>query len=303
MGVLRHTASGERRTLSARCVVGRAATCALQVVERSVSGEHAVLAWSGSAWSVRDLGSRNGTFVGTERVAAGEERPVGPGDTLRFGHGEPWELVDAGPPVATAHDPLTGEARVGDGSLLVLPSADEPRVTVFESADGSWVAEVDGEPITVVDGTPISDGERTWVLHLPITLARTWDAGDAPWAIEDLSIELAHSPDEEHVEVALRHPFGERRFKRYRVHHYTLLVLARAWLEDAESTPESRGWVYAEDLCGMLRVDEMRLNVDIYRARRELASHQVTGAADLVQRRRGTKQVRLGVPRVVVRAL
>ena len=48
-----------------------------------VSRVHAVLERLGGGWSIRDVSSRNGTFVNGNRVS-GEAR-VGPGDELRIG--------------------------------------------------------------------------------------------------------------------------------------------------------------------------------------------------------------------------
>jgi len=51
--------------------------------DRSVSRVHAVLETFGSCWSVRDLGSRNGTYVNGAQILA--ERVLRPGDELRVG--------------------------------------------------------------------------------------------------------------------------------------------------------------------------------------------------------------------------
>jgi hypothetical protein len=50
----------------------------------AVSRLHAVLEDYGPSWSVRDVGSRNGTFVKGEQIHA--ERVLHPGDELRVGH-------------------------------------------------------------------------------------------------------------------------------------------------------------------------------------------------------------------------
>jgi hypothetical protein len=52
--------------------------------DRTVSRLHAILEDYGAGWSVRDLGSRNGTFVNGERIDA--ERVLHPADELRVGH-------------------------------------------------------------------------------------------------------------------------------------------------------------------------------------------------------------------------
>jgi pSer/pThr/pTyr-binding forkhead associated (FHA) protein len=45
-------------------LIGRSTMCTLQIDAADVSKEHASLRWVGDGWELRDLGSRNGTFVG-----------------------------------------------------------------------------------------------------------------------------------------------------------------------------------------------------------------------------------------------
>jgi DNA-binding CsgD family transcriptional regulator len=51
--------------------------------DRTVSHVHAVVERVAARWCVRDLGSRNGTFVNGDRIWG--ERPVKPGDEIRIG--------------------------------------------------------------------------------------------------------------------------------------------------------------------------------------------------------------------------
>lgn len=82
---------GARKGLTAvlqgpRITVGRHPEASLQLhPERDldVSTRHAVLARGPDGWFVRDLASRNGTFV-NDRPVEGDV-PVGPGDRIRFG--------------------------------------------------------------------------------------------------------------------------------------------------------------------------------------------------------------------------
>src|SRR5262245_10830936 len=72
------TLSGQRVT------VGKAPTNLVSLEhDATVSRLHAVLENLGSAWSVRDLGSRNGTYLNREKISA--ERVLRSGDELRVG--------------------------------------------------------------------------------------------------------------------------------------------------------------------------------------------------------------------------
>lgn len=67
-----------------RVTVGKAATNAVALEhDPTVSRLHAILENHGSAWSIRDVGSRNGTFVNGEKIAF--EQVLRPGDEVRIG--------------------------------------------------------------------------------------------------------------------------------------------------------------------------------------------------------------------------
>jgi pSer/pThr/pTyr-binding forkhead associated (FHA) protein len=63
-------------------LIGRSSECGLILASEAVSRRHAELEVSGSTVHVRDLGSRNGTFINDEPVA---ESAVSIGDRLKFG--------------------------------------------------------------------------------------------------------------------------------------------------------------------------------------------------------------------------
>jgi diguanylate cyclase (GGDEF)-like protein len=64
-------------------IIGRDDTCGLQIDDLAVSRRHARLAAGpDGSFYVEDLGSTNGTFVGTRRVSWS---PLAPGDSLRLG--------------------------------------------------------------------------------------------------------------------------------------------------------------------------------------------------------------------------
>ena len=65
-----------------RLVIGRSSGCELVVADDTVSRRHAALELRDGAWRLRDLGSRNGTWVNGRRAVDVE---VWPGDELQLG--------------------------------------------------------------------------------------------------------------------------------------------------------------------------------------------------------------------------
>ncbi|HSL19369.1 MAG TPA: SpoIIE family protein phosphatase [Methylomirabilota bacterium] len=65
---------------SGSLVVGRSTACDVAIADRFLSRQHARLFRSGDSWFVKDLGSRNGTFVNGRRVDSPAE--VRPGDLI-----------------------------------------------------------------------------------------------------------------------------------------------------------------------------------------------------------------------------
>ncbi|UGY94216.1 DUF1707 and FHA domain-containing protein [Streptomyces gobiensis] len=63
--------------------IGRAPGSMLRLNDHTVSRAHAQLRHTGGGWSLRDLGSSNGTWVNGSRVTGSV--PVRPGDQVRFG--------------------------------------------------------------------------------------------------------------------------------------------------------------------------------------------------------------------------
>jgi type II secretory pathway predicted ATPase ExeA len=74
-----------------RFMVGRSSTTDIQLPNSSVSRRHALLIDSGEAIQVLDLGSENGTLVGTERIS---EATLEPGTVLTLGNCEIEYAVD-----------------------------------------------------------------------------------------------------------------------------------------------------------------------------------------------------------------
>lgn len=98
--------SGERVTL------GKASTNTVPLDhDPTVSRLHAIMENHGSAWSIRDLGSRNGTYINGEKIEA--ERVLRSGDELRLGKSRLVYLV-----ARQADEPLDEATIVPDTAAL-----------------------------------------------------------------------------------------------------------------------------------------------------------------------------------------
>jgi len=79
------TRAQQTHALDRPLIVGRARSCEIVVGEKVVSREHARLTPVGNSIEVKDLGSRNGTFVDGQRITsalAGAGSVIGIGDTV-----------------------------------------------------------------------------------------------------------------------------------------------------------------------------------------------------------------------------
>ncbi|HEY0138086.1 MAG TPA: FHA domain-containing protein [Nannocystis sp.] len=297
MGRLRQT-DGADRLLRGLNFIGRSRACTICLDRPEVSGEHAVLRWTGSGWEIKDLHSRNGVYVDGHRLPAGERAAIGPGCRLGFGRDGGHELVDAGEPIAFA-DPLTGAAPLtAVGGILALPDPDAPEVTIFR-AGADWAIDRSGETAVVGDGELVRVGDQVWRVHLPELLTPTDVAADLAPQLDDLLLRFSVSRDEEYVELVAVHDRQTFDLK-VRSHHYPLLLLARARLRQHALPPARQGWVHQHELLELLRVDRNQLHLDIFRVRRQLGALGIRDAARVVERRGGTSQLRIGASRIEI---
>ncbi|MDC0746523.1 FHA domain-containing protein [Polyangium mundeleinium] len=280
--------------------MGRHSACDVCVDERRVSAEHASLHWTGGRWELRDLGSRNGTLLGGQRLSPGERVPLAEGASFSLGGTSPtFVLIDDSPPGAAARHHSSGARRTASGGMLLLPDEELPLVSVFENGEGQWVAETGDDVQPVEDRQVITIAGEPWTLELPPRDTETWQSDIRSPSLETIHLRLAVSQNEEQVAATVVMGRREEELPA-RTHHYLLVTLARAWLEDRDAPAAKRGWLGREELCRMLATDVNKLNVDIHRARRQLAVLGVQNAAGLVERRPSTGELRIGVRSVEV---
>jgi hypothetical protein len=307
MGYIREKSTDRTLPLGPEQVIGRAPTCSLRLAGRYVSAQHARLRWSGQGWEVKDLGSRNGTFVDGARLAPGEGQAARRGSRIAFGKlDEEWELVDESPPRVMAIPADGGEPVLMEGELLALPSADDPRVTICRSAAGLWVTEQADGAVAPIGNLEIVDiGGRMWRFSCPEEIcATTFGFSSTELRVRQLHLSFSVSRDEEHVQLLVT--CGQRTLDLgTRARNYLLLTLARRRVADAkEGLPEaSCGWIYQDDLSHDPSMAPPQLNLDVFRVRKQFAAAGVVDAVNVIERRSTTRQIRVGTGQIAIRTI
>lgn len=296
MGKLENIATGRVVNLPSHCLLGRTPFAVVRLEHIAASREHAVLEWEENVWRVRDLSTRNGTFV-NGRACSTAWHELAAGDELAFGaHDEAWVLVDASepPPAAVAED---GAIRMGRGEILLLPGDDAPEVSIHRDG-GTWFVDRGHRTEPVAFGSRIELGGAVWDLLLPSdsSLASTATGARAPH-LDSLFATLEFDRTEEHVRLTLRDGETEIALPS-RAFHHLLLVLARTRIYDQKVRGLSEaeaGWIDSLELARMLGVRPDKVNLDVFRARKLLADRGIAGAARVIERRSDSRQLRLGL--------
>lgn len=292
-----HTRSGRRHRLGPTTLVGRQPSCdlTLPAAAAEISRFHALVYWAtgpdAGGWSVRDLHSRNGTFVDGMRIEPGRDTPIGVGSRVAFGaRDDTWSLVATGsPPIVLVGEHPDHEIRL-IGRAMLLPHDDTPQAMVYHRPDRGWVLETDAG-LTALDAHPTFTvaGVR-WRAQVP----RASDATEGlPGAI---SIELRISADEEYVElVARRAGRVEPVTAGAGSALYFLLTLARRRLADAgRGVPVGeQGWIHVAEAAELFGCTEQALNQWVFRLRARLAAADLD-EIDIIERRARTGLLRIG---------
>jgi hypothetical protein len=295
MATLRDLKAGADVPLAARHVIGRSRTCQMQIDLAEVSALHAEFTWDGRVWHLRDLGSRNGTFVTGARIPPGEPVALTPGTEIGFGTIESqYQFVEGSPPRLMAFS--QGEALVAEDEMLCLPPSGEPAAMVFRDNSDRWMFETPESTRPMSDEEVVAVGGRSYSVHLPRGVLAT-----AAAVLDECVLEFLVSRDLEHADLVLRQGVHVWRIE-FRAHTLMLLALARARVADAAAgmLPErEHGWMHREDLMRELDIlDPQLLTLWVFRAREQFAQMKLPGASKVIERRERTGQLRLGYRRL-----
>lgn len=271
-----------------------------QLTAAAVSAQHAVFGWTERGWTLRDLGSRNGTWLDGELLTPGQDTPVARGAVIQFGsQDERFVLITDAAPAPSAH--LGDQVVAGSPDLLPLPSADAPLVLIYWSPGTGWVRAADEQELAVQDGDVLEVGGERWTLSLPEPIMPTVDQRSRVVSAGELALHFQVSADEEHVQVrAVRG--AQAQALPPRAHHYFLLTLARARLQDLKQgvSDAEAGWRTSAELSKMLRCSSNQVYVSLHRIKKELETLDFGDGAAIMERRELSRQVRVRAASLVV---
>lgn len=305
MAYLSNLTTGELFPLAAHHTFGRLATSVNTYIDSPcVSKLHAAIEWNGRNWRIKNLGI-NGTWLNERLLEAGDTPELAVNDHIRLAEQtDPgFRVINLAPP-ADILWPINSTGTPEPVHLSryhLLPDAQKPELAIYyDEQDKQWYREdlnsQDGqERDLLTNGSLIQTSQSQWQFIPAMVIGPTEVRTQRTQQLSDFEFVFNLSLDEEVTELALQHT-QQTIDLAARSHHYLMLQLARHRAEDAAAglDSKSQGWVYAEQLAAELGLDTTHMNIQIFRARKQLADclPDAHGHQYLLERRGG--KIRFG---------
>lgn len=273
-------------------IFGRHPTASTRLKNSDASRTHAVVIWDGDCWIFQDTSS-NGSFINGQYYSKGSKVKLMEGDQIQFGslHSGDWYVKDVSAPRSLLLPITPGLPTIHLEALTVLPSEDNPEVSIYQSHEGNWVCESNSGEYELKMGDKVGNDDFQWrfvdakaCTTTNILIAELRQQPQNMWLLFNVSqneehVALSFSQGESEVDLGVRN------------HHYLLLILARHYLADKEAGLDLRecGWLDKGQLCKMLGQNENHINIQIYRFRKQfLKAYSATDKMpQMIERRTG----------------
>lgn len=293
--------------LAAHHTFGRLANAVDTHIDKPyVSKLHAAIEWNGSEWRIKNLGL-NGTWLNSANLPTGETMPLKCNDELYFAEltDPAFTLIDLSPPADMLWPlDLPQGARPAPIYLAryhLLPDAYNPELALyFDEQQQEWQVETlnaqqEHLSYCLRNGDSLVLQDAHWQLirtHIygpteahAINLQQLNDMEFVfNLSLDEETTQLALVSSQQHVDLGIRN------------HHYLLAQLARHRADDAALGLDciNQGWVYTDLLANELGLDNIHMNIYIFRLRKQIADALPTllGLHTLVERRGG--KIRFG---------
>lgn len=159
-------------------LIGRAKECALRAGSEAISRRHCAIVRANGRVTVRDLGSRNGTFVNDERID--KEVPLSVGDELRVGPLKFRIATMSSAPAAKAKTPAPTQEPKSQKKPPVKDVAGAVQRTVSKAEAGTTEDDVSRWLLGVPDPKGEDTLKETRTMRLEETTLNRRTIGDAP---------------------------------------------------------------------------------------------------------------------------
>jgi len=181
---------------------------------------------------------------------------------------------------------------VGTNGLLALPEGDDPAVTVYFGSNGQWRVDDGGDGRDIADREVVTIEGTNWTVRLPDTLASTQVLSGEPegLTLSKVTLEIATDADGRGGSVIVQPDEGASFSFPIGTNLAVLETLARARIADRG------GWIARVQLLEQLAMTGNRLNVTVFRLRRQFTEAGFVDGAQIVDR--GHRRLRLGTARV-----
>lgn len=271
-----------------------------------VSKLHAAIEWNGNQWRIKNMGL-NGTWINGVALPHGESHELHCGDVIVLAaqHDPGFKVMDLSPPgdmLWPLNRSLTETSPFYLTGYHLLPDGDAPELALYyDEGAQQWYCEPiesQGEARALQDGDLVQCSAGHW----QFIRAHIYNPTEAKSTchLNDFQFIFHLSLDEETTQLEVRQQ--QRVDLAVRTHHYLLLQLARHRHADALRGLDSQnqGWVYADQLAAELGLDSTHMNIQIFRARKQLADAlpQAQGQHCLLERRGG--KIRFGCDKFAI---
>jgi pSer/pThr/pTyr-binding forkhead associated (FHA) protein len=167
-------------------LIGRAKECALRAGSEAISRRHCAIVRASGRVTVRDLGSRNGTFVNDERIE--KEVPLSVGDELRVGPLKFRIAAMSSAPAAEAKSSAPVPAPKSLKKPAVKDVAGAVQRTIDKAEEGTTEDDVSRWLLGVPDPKSEDTLKETRTMRLEETTLNRRTIGEVP-TVENVSLD------------------------------------------------------------------------------------------------------------------
>jgi pSer/pThr/pTyr-binding forkhead associated (FHA) protein len=259
-----------------------------------ISKLHAIVEWCEPNWLLRDV-STNGIKLNHKIISIQKPMILNVGDTVDFGANEvSFKIKDLSPPTSLLINQSTPNEVIEMSQSVLLPNEGTPEFFLYFCLDRKhWFVEdlIQGQEIGPYEHNDIIQmNQKQWRFFLIAQDDATAEIYINQASLEDVIFRFDLSQDEESANLTLITD-GSTLELGERSHHYLLVHLLRyRILNDYQA-----GWLDNHLLMKELGLEETHLNIQIFRARKQVATAlpNMTGHSKFIERRRGA--LRLGI--------